>query len=66
MTTNTKKENVNAIRKFLHRTRRAKGSRFDRYYVSLIQPGAGYPTADEARRDLAEFRRSMYFDGWLR
>jgi hypothetical protein len=57
---------VKAIRQFLNRPFRARGTRFDRYYVGLLKPGAGYPTADEARRDLAEFRRSMYFDGWLR
>ena len=57
---------MKAIRQFLRRPFRARGTRFDRYYVGLIQPGAGYPTADEARRDLAEYRRSMYFDGWLR
>ena len=32
---------------------RPTGSRFDRYYGEVIRAGAGYPTADEARRDLA-------------
>ena len=26
--------------------------RFDRYYQGVIGPGAGYPTYDEARRDV--------------
>jgi hypothetical protein len=28
------------------------GSRFDRYYGEVARQGVGYPTADEARRDL--------------
>ncbi|MEZ4500432.1 MAG: hypothetical protein R2839_10230 [Thermomicrobiales bacterium] len=27
-------------------------TRFGRYYTSVIGQGSGYPTADEARRDL--------------
>ncbi|MFL5758694.1 MAG: hypothetical protein ACJ789_03090 [Thermomicrobiales bacterium] len=57
---------MNAIRQFLQRPFRARSTRFDRYYGGLLRPGAGYPTADEARRDLKEFHRSTYFDGWLR
>lgn len=29
------------------------GSRFGRYYGDVAREGVGYPTADEARRDLA-------------
>jgi hypothetical protein len=34
---------------------RTTGSRFDRYYSGVLRPGAGYPTADEARRDLRRY-----------
>jgi hypothetical protein len=54
------------FRQFLQRSFQSRGSRFDRYYVNLLQPGAGYPTADEARRDLAEYNRSMFINGWPR
>jgi len=60
------KDHVKIIRQLLKKTRQPKGSRFDHYYAGLVQPGAGYPTADEARRDLAEYRRMLYYDGWLR
>ena len=52
------------IRQLFHRPDRPTVSRFDRYYGGLLQPGAGYPTADEARRDLARYDRSMNFQGW--
>jgi hypothetical protein len=32
------------------------GSYFDRYYQGVVGRGAGYPTADEARRD---YQRAM-------
>lgn len=31
---------------------RISGRRYDRYYQGVIAPGAGYPTYDEARRDM--------------
>ncbi len=31
---------------------RMSGRRYDRYYQGVIGPGSGYPTYDEARRDL--------------
>jgi len=42
------------------------GSRFDRYYAGVVRPGAGYPTADEARRDLRRRDRATQPHGWLR
>lgn len=46
---------------------RGTSARFDRYYGGILRPGAGYPTADEARRDMR--RRDLTgseFIGWLR
>jgi hypothetical protein len=34
---------------------RTTGSRFDRYYAGVLRSGVGYPTADEARRDLRRY-----------
>jgi hypothetical protein len=31
---------------------RAYGHRYDRYYQGVIAPGPGYPTYDEARKDM--------------
>jgi hypothetical protein len=45
---------------------RVSGRRFDRYYQGVIGPGAGYPTYDEARRDML-LRDSAVVDlraGW--
>ena len=41
-------------------------SRLDRYYAGIARPGAGYPTADEARRDLRQHDRSAHLFGWTR
>ena len=41
-------------------------SRFDRYYAGVIQTGAGYPTADEARRDLRHYDRATQHISWMR
>lgn len=39
------------------------GNRFDRYYSGIAHSGAGYPTADEARKDMASHQRSQHL-GW--
>ena len=49
----------------LNRLDRAVGTRFDRYYGGIVRPGVGYPTADEARRDLHRFNRALMQHGWL-
>jgi len=41
-------------------------SRLDRYYAGVARPGVGYPTADEARRDLRLHDRSAHPFGWGR
>lgn len=41
-------------------------NRFNRYYGNVIQPGAGYPTADEAKRDLRNQELNKALIGWMR
>ena len=45
---------------------RSTSSRFDRYYLGVLQSGSGYPTADEARKDLKEADRMINIYGWPR
>jgi hypothetical protein len=53
------------IRRIMHRnTTRPAGSRFDRYYGRVLRSGTGYPTADEARRDLTAYDHTMLPFGW--
>jgi hypothetical protein len=40
--------------------------RFDRYYSGVLNPGAGYPTADEARRDMRAHDLTRSTIGWVR
>jgi hypothetical protein len=57
------------FRTLFHRSAReghASGSRFDRYYGDVVRSGVGYPTADEARRDIARQDRTMLRFGWPR
>jgi hypothetical protein len=49
---------MKTIRHLFQRTFQPGPSRFDRYYNGLLGEGSGYPTAAEARRDLANFDRS--------
>lgn len=41
-------------------------SRFDRYYAGVVGDGAGYPTADEARKDLRHITRQQAYAHWMR
>ena len=54
------------LRTLFNRPSRRAGSRFDRYYGDVVRAGAGYPTADEARRDLADHQRTLIHNGWMR
>ncbi|MEA2525248.1 MAG: hypothetical protein QOF33_2725 [Thermomicrobiales bacterium] len=45
---------------------RATKSRFERYYSGIIGSGSGYPTADEARRDLRTYDRAAGYALWSR
>ena len=42
------------------------GSRFSRYYGDVAKSGAGYPTADEARRDMIRHDRVVNRYSWVR
>ena len=53
------------LRHLLNRSYQPAASPFDRYYGEIVRPGAGYPTADEARRDLHRFNRAMMQHDWL-
>ncbi len=56
------KENiVNLLRRLF-----VSNDRFERYYGDLVRSGAGYPTADEARRDLIRYHQSMGQHAWIR
>ncbi len=50
---------MKTLRQLLNRPARRAGSRFDRYYAEIARSGAGYPTADEARRDLRDHDRTI-------
>jgi hypothetical protein len=53
------------LRTILNRAPRG-ASRFDRYYGEVIRPGVGYPTADEARRDMIRNNQRLTGFGWNR
>ncbi len=42
---------------------RSASTRFDRYYSGIAHSGAGYPTADEARKDMQSYQRTQHV-GW--
>jgi hypothetical protein len=44
----------------------AGNSRFDRYYGNVLRSGEGYPTADEAKRDMRSQEAQKSFAGWMR
>jgi len=48
------------------RSHGAGGSRFSRYYGEVAKAGAGYPTADEARRDMVRHDRVVNRYSWVR
>ncbi len=41
-------------------------TRFNSYYARLLQEGSGYPTADEARKDLRNYDASYAPYTWPR
>ena len=54
---------MNFFRKIFGRSRTRGSARFNRYYGNVLRTGAGYPTADEARRDMAQYDNIHPF-GW--
>lgn len=57
---------MKTLRQLFNRPARRAGSRFDRYYAEIARSGAGYPTADEARRDLLDQARTIQPYGFFR
>jgi hypothetical protein len=60
---------MNTIKRFFHsgsKHFKHNSSRFDRYYLGVLQTGSGGPTADEARKDLREADRMINIYGWPR
>lgn len=62
---------MNALRRLFSRASRGGEhmhgtSNFDRYYGRIAGQGAGYPTADEARRDMRAQRDLAIPFGWPR
>ena len=57
---------MKTLRHLFDRANRGGASRFERYYGGVVRPGVGYPTADEARRDLRGQGRTEFPLGLLR
>ncbi len=54
------------LRNLFNRVGGSASSRFDRYYGDVARSGVGYPTADEARKDMQQVHRSLNRYGWIR
>jgi hypothetical protein len=57
------KDSIQRIRTLLTSGRPGQG-RSSRYYRNVIAPGAGYPTFDEARKDLDRRDRAVSVPPW--
>ena len=57
---------MSLLRNLLHRMGGVSGGRFDRYYGDVVRAGAGYPTADEARRDMLQLDHALNRYNWVR
>ncbi|MFT4038977.1 MAG: hypothetical protein QM692_12405 [Thermomicrobiales bacterium] len=56
---------MNVLRNLI--TRVTNGSaRFERYYGDVAHEGVGYPTADEARKDMLRHDAAVNRYGWVR
>ena len=55
---------MSTIRTLIAFANRVNSKRFDAYYINVARSGAGYPTADEARKDLRNAQPPFY--GWTR
>ena len=54
------------LRNLFNRMGGGPNARFDRYYGDVARPGVGYPTADEARKDMQQLNRSLNRYSWVR
>ena len=57
---------MSMLRNLFHRLGSGSGARFERYYGDVARSGVGYPTADEARRDMRELDNSVNRYNWMR
>jgi hypothetical protein len=57
---------MSLLRKMLYRVGVGNSARFDRYYGDVARSGVGYPTADEARKDMLELDRTANRYNWVR
>jgi hypothetical protein len=57
---------MHLLRNLLHRVSTGSSARFDRYYGDVARAGVGYPTADEARRDMLQLDRTVNRFSWVR
>ena len=54
------------LRNLFNRMGGGSNGRFERYYGDVARAGVGYPTADEARKDMQQLQRAINRYGWLR
>lgn len=54
------------LRNLFHRMSGGSSARFERYYGDVARAGVGYPTADEARKDMLQLDRAVNRYGWVR
>ena len=54
------------LRNLLSRVGGSGNGRFDRYYGDVARAGVGYPTADEARKDMQQLNHAINRYGWVR
>jgi hypothetical protein len=57
---------MSVLRNLFNRMGAGGNSRFDRYYGDVARSGVGYPTADEARKDMQQLNRAINRYGWVR
>jgi hypothetical protein len=55
---------MGSIRNLLAMVGGKSGGRFNRYYTDLVNTGAGYPTADEVRKDMIRHYESVGRHAW--
>ncbi|MFN8593261.1 MAG: hypothetical protein U0031_17540 [Thermomicrobiales bacterium] len=57
---------MSMLRNLIQRVGGGASARFDRYYSDVARSGVGYPTADEARKDMRQLDHAVSRYGWVR
>jgi hypothetical protein len=57
---------MRVLRNLFRRRGGMSSARFDRYYSDVARAGVGYPTADEARKDMLQLDRAVNRYNWVR